>query len=144
MRTVQYLFELMKWLKLTLENQGLRKLLVESQSEKEEWYNESKRLQKSLNEQISSVQQVQDDNQKLNKSLQDIKARLREQNEADLLLVSERIRSRILAGEKVKADDPQVVNQNLLWQQRAAQSPYYPGQINNPFNYGPSPLGPPF
>ena len=81
-----------------------------------------------------------------NKKLKDLKKLVREQTEADLLLVSKQIEKRILEGKKIKKEDPIIHQQNFLQQQLGRMNemenrqspPGLPGQAfraaQNPFN----------
>ena len=54
-----------------------------------------------------------------NKELKDLKKLVREQTEADLLLVSKQIEKRILEGKKIKKEDPIIHQQNFSRPSRA-------------------------
>ena len=114
----------MKFWKAIRQAKALEKELEHLTQERDQL----KRDKESL---LDSMLKTAEEREKFRAELRDMKKLLeaerrsfrdqvRDQTEADLLLVSERIRARILRGDSVKPDDSQVKEQALL-QQRLAQ-----------------------
>lgn len=114
------------------ERRELRRKLDTSEESYESLMVQHKQVLSQNNQLRQDLDSARSSYYKVSKKLSKTETKLREQNEADLLLVSERIHQRILKGEKVKPTDQDIALQKQLYAQHLAyqQSPYtpsYPG-----------------